>query len=123
MPSGLVIQDCRIKASQGLDITKTQSYLGRPWGNHSRVVIMESFIDTLIDPKGWMDWNGAMAKKTTYYAEIGNTGPGSSTVNRVKSGMQPINWTVASQFTAGRFIGAGSWIRGIPYDAGFINKH
>lgn len=126
MPAGLILQNCRIKASKGLDIVKTQSYLGRPWKYLSRVVVMESFIDTVINSTGWMEWKGDFALNTLYYAEYGNTGPRSSTANRVKwRGFHVIGWKQALQFTPGRFIGANSWVprRQIPYVSGLIKRN
>ncbi|KAG5594847.1 hypothetical protein H5410_036079 [Solanum commersonii] len=52
VPTGIVLQNCTIKAI-GDNIT---TYLGRPWGIFSRTVIMESYIGNLIDPRGWVEW-------------------------------------------------------------------
>ncbi|KAK4731237.1 hypothetical protein R3W88_024225 [Solanum pinnatisectum] len=32
--------------------------LGRPWGNFSRTIIMQSYIDMLINPRGWIEFEG-----------------------------------------------------------------
>jgi pectinesterase len=33
-----------------------QVYLGRPWGDYSRVVFSYTFMDKIVLPKGWKDW-------------------------------------------------------------------
>ncbi|GMP81530.1 hypothetical protein CsSME_00036208 [Camellia sinensis var. sinensis] len=55
---------------------------GRPWGNFSRTIIMQSYLDDIIDPKGWLEWNGR-SPDTVYYAEYKNEGPGANTGGRV----------------------------------------
>ncbi|TMX04320.1 hypothetical protein EJD97_009922 [Solanum chilense] len=55
--TGIVLQNCTIKASQNLEkMDNVITYLGRPWGIFSRTVVMESFIDHLISPRGWIEW-------------------------------------------------------------------
>ncbi|CAJ1969325.1 unnamed protein product [Sphenostylis stenocarpa] len=63
---------------------KIRSYLGRPWKEFSRTIVMESEIGDFIHPDGWTAWNGDFALKTLYYAEYGNTGPGATTNMRCK---------------------------------------
>lgn len=31
-------------------------YLGRAWGDYSRVIFSYTFLDKLINPQGWSDW-------------------------------------------------------------------
>lgn len=31
-------------------------YLGRAWGDYSRVVFSYSFLDKIVLPQGWSDW-------------------------------------------------------------------
>ncbi|KAF2586927.1 hypothetical protein F2Q70_00034944 [Brassica cretica] len=53
--SAFTLQRCNITASADLAPIKStvKTYLGRPWGVMSTVVVMESFIDDHIDPAGW----------------------------------------------------------------------
>ncbi|XP_062005965.1 pectinesterase/pectinesterase inhibitor PPE8B-like [Rosa rugosa] len=55
--SAIVIDNCIITASTELRNSKfpVKVYLGRPWSNYSSIVVMQSFLDTFIDPKGWLD--------------------------------------------------------------------
>ncbi|KAJ1402376.1 Pectinesterase, catalytic [Sesbania bispinosa] len=74
-----------IKAAADLapNVGTVQTYLGRPWKQYSRTVVMQSFMDSFINPAGWHEWSGDFALSTLYYAEYANTGPGSDTSNRV----------------------------------------
>ncbi|CAN1149343.1 Probable pectinesterase/pectinesterase inhibitor 25 [Linum perenne] len=36
------------------------NYLWRPWKMYSRTVVMESYIGDLIQPVGWLEWNGRL---------------------------------------------------------------
>lgn len=101
--TGTSIQNCTVKAAESLGSTKT--YLGRPWKQYLTVVYMQSFMDSLIDPAGWREWSGTFALSTLYYAEYSNTGPGSSTFNRVTwTGYHVINATDAANFTICTFV-------------------
>ncbi|CAL5331413.1 unnamed protein product [Camellia sinensis] len=112
--TGISIHNCKVTAAP--DLVPVQStvntYLGRPWQMYSRTVFMNTFLDSLINPTGWMPWNGNFALSTLYYGEYMNTGPGSSTAGRVKwPGYHVItSATVASQFTVGSFISGNSWL-------------
>jgi hypothetical protein len=124
MKSGLVIQNCRLVPDQKLfpDRFKIPSYLGRPWKEFSRLVIMESTIADFIKPEGYMPWNGDFGIKTLYYAEYNNRGPGAGTSKRVNwPGFHVITRKDAEQFTAGPFIDGATWLKftGTPHILGF----
>ncbi|KAG0478536.1 hypothetical protein HPP92_013255 [Vanilla planifolia] len=83
--TGTSIQGSNFLAAADLaaDSGGTQTFLGRPWKMYSRTVVMQSFLDGLINPAGWLPWDGDFALATLYYAEYNNTGPGSGTGDRV----------------------------------------
>ncbi|KAI6694683.1 hypothetical protein NL676_022393 [Syzygium grande] len=84
--TGIYFRNCTIRAADDLASSNysVETYLGRPWKDYSRTVYMHTFMDSLIHPAGWHDWNGTdFALSTLYYAEHNNTGPGSDTMNRV----------------------------------------
>ncbi|XAR51122.1 Pectinesterase [Bertholletia excelsa] len=111
--TGIVLQNCRILADDTLEPekTKVRSYLGRPWKEFSRTVVMETDIGDLINPEGWMPWNGDFALKTLYYAEFNNKGAGSPTSGRVKwPGFKVINKEEAEKFTIEPFIQGNTWL-------------
>ncbi|KAL8235245.1 hypothetical protein R6Q59_021345 [Mikania micrantha] len=122
--TGIVIQKSRIGATSDLRPVQGSfpTYLGRPWREYSRTVVMQSVISDVINPAGWFPWSGNFALDTLYYGEYQNTGAGASTANRVTwRGYRVItSATVAQGFTAGNFIGGGSWLRatGFPFSLG-----
>ncbi|KAF5743133.1 pectinesterase family protein [Tripterygium wilfordii] len=110
--TGIVLQNCKIQADNALVPAKTtiKSYLGRPWKEYSRTIIMESTIDDLIHPDGFLPWEGDFALKTLYYAEFNNKGPGAKTTARVKwPGYKVINRQEALEYTVGPFL-QGDWV-------------
>ncbi|GLT71249.1 hypothetical protein SLA2020_432830 [Shorea laevis] len=119
--TGISILNCKVTAAADLIPVNSsfKTYLGRPWKEYSRTVFLKSYIDDLVDPAGWLEWDGTFALKTLYYGEYMNEGPGSNTSARVTwPGYRVItNSTEASQFTVGEFIQGSEWLNStsIPY--------
>jgi pectinesterase len=78
-PFGYVFLHCRLKAKEGV----TKVLLGRPWRDYARTVFINCEMGPHILPEGWSNWSGTARDKTAFYAEYGNTGPGSSPSGRV----------------------------------------
>ncbi|MFS7932720.1 putative pectinesterase [Helianthus anomalus] len=122
--TGISIHNCRITAAPNdpNSVPAVKTYLGRPWRQYSRTVVMKSNLDNLIDPAGWMSWGDDNALKTLYYGEYKNTGPGSSTSKRVDwKGYHVItSRTEATKFTVGKFIVGGYWlpVTNVPFTSG-----
>ncbi|KAL6004904.1 hypothetical protein ACLOJK_005462 [Asimina triloba] len=122
--TGISIHNSRVTAASDLKPVQSsfRSYLGRPWKQYSRTVYLKTYIDSLIVPAGWLEWSGNFALNTLYYGEYMNTGPGSSTSNRIKwNGYRVItSATEASRFSVGSFISGGSWLpaTGVPFISG-----
>ncbi|KAL3821571.1 hypothetical protein ACJIZ3_007476 [Penstemon smallii] len=127
--TGISIQDCEIRASEDLEPVKSSfpTYLGRPWKNYSRTVVMESEIGDIIDPAGWAEWSGDFALDTLYYGEYMNMGPGAGTSKRV-------NWTgfhvitdpkEAMNFTVKELIQGGEWLgsSGVAFTEGLLGNN
>ncbi|KAL3532754.1 hypothetical protein ACH5RR_006275 [Cinchona calisaya] len=112
--TGIVLHSCRILADDTLEPVKGQfkSYLGRPWKEYSRTIIMETEIGDFVHPDGYMPWMGDFALNTLYYAEYNNKGPGAQTTARVKwpgyKGL--IKRDEALKYTVGPFIQGESWL-------------
>nr|GMD13381.1 pectinesterase-like [Ipomoea batatas] len=124
---GTVLQNCDILPDPALKAAHppVKVYLGRPWKEFSRTIIMSSFIDGFIAPEGWSPWQGDFALNTLWYAEYKNRGPGANTARRVNwKGLQKnISPQTARQFTPRVFLlEADTWIRRghIPYFSGWI---
>lgn len=121
--TAFVLQNCRVMADKALVPVKEKirSYLGRPWKEFSRTIFMESDIEDIIHPDGWMPWEGEFALKTLYYAEYNNKGAGSKTTARVKwPGYKVIDKQEANKFTVENFL-PGSWLNatGVPVQKSF----
>ncbi|KAL1811381.1 hypothetical protein ACET3Z_021446 [Daucus carota] len=113
--TGIVIQKSRIGATSDLQPVQSSfpTYLGRPWKQYSRTVVMQSSITNVINPAGWFPWDGNFALDTLYYGEYQNTGAGAATSGRVTwKGFKVITSSTEAQgFTPGSFIAGGSWLK------------
>ncbi|KAK7285691.1 hypothetical protein RJT34_20469 [Clitoria ternatea] len=122
--TGIVIQKSRIGATAELEPVKKNfpTFLGRPWKEYSRTVIMQSTISDVIDPAGWHQWDGNFALNTLTYREYHNTGAGAPTSGRVKwKGFKVItSATEAQPFTPANFIAGSAWLpsTGFPFSLG-----
>lgn len=125
--SALVLQSCRIVPAPDYPVgDKTyKTFLGRPWKQASRTIIMDTEIDGFIDPAGWADWNTESDHLSScWYAEVDNHGPGSDLGGRVKAdGIKQITGNVAREFTPAKLL-ADYWIvgLGIPYTSGRMSQ-
>ncbi|KAL3570241.1 hypothetical protein D5086_027490 [Populus alba] len=122
--TGISIHNSRVMASSDLRpvLSSFKTYLGRPWKEYSRTVFLQTYLDSLVDPAGWLEWDGNFALNTLYYGEYRNSGPGASTRGRVKwRGYRVItSSTEASRFTVANFIAGRSWLpaTGVPFYPG-----
>lgn len=71
-PYGYVMNRCRFTGS----CPPHTVYLGRPWRDYARTVLIDCFIGGHIRPEGWHDWEKPHARSTVFYAEYGSFGPG-----------------------------------------------
>ncbi|GER49956.1 plant invertase/pectin methylesterase inhibitor [Striga asiatica] len=104
--TGFAVHNSRISGSGG-------SFLGRPWKQYARVVVMRTNIDASISGPGWVQWPGADAStyRTLYFAEYDNMGPGARLSGRVGwPGFRVIGSAEAEKFTVANFIGGNSWL-------------
>ncbi|KAL1191791.1 putative pectinesterase/pectinesterase inhibitor 43 [Cardamine amara subsp. amara] len=120
--TGIVIHNSRIigDASYRPVKAKNRAFLGRPWKEYSRTIIMNTLIDDVIDPEGWLKWNDTFALNTLYYGEYRNRGRGSNQARRVRwRGIRRILARDASQFAPGNFLRGNAWIprTRVPYNA------
>jgi len=76
---GYIFNKCRFTSNCPPDSV----FLGRPWRDFAKTVIINSYLDEHIHKDGWHDWQKPQAHETTFYAEYNNHGPGADTSNRV----------------------------------------
>lgn len=121
--TGFTLQFCNVSAGANLTI-QTPTYLGRPWKQYSRTVIMQTYLGSIIRPEGWLPWQGDFALDTLYYAEYMNSGPGAGLANRVKwTGYHALNDpNQVVNFTVGQFIEGNMWLpsTGVTFTAGLM---
>ncbi|KAL5569961.1 hypothetical protein UlMin_026536 [Ulmus minor] len=122
--TGISIHNSRVMAGSDLKLVigSFETYLGRPWKAYSRTVFVQTFLDILVEPAGWLEWDGSFALNTLFYGEYKNFGPGSSLSGRVKwRGYRVITSdSEASKFTVANFIAGRSWLptTGVPFTLG-----
>ncbi|KAK7325326.1 hypothetical protein VNO77_29488 [Canavalia gladiata] len=121
--TGFTFQRCKFTMSPQDSHRKSEVHatLGRPWRPYSTVAILQSYIDSMVDPKGWEPMPHQPTDKLTY-VEFGNIGPGSNTDARVDwPGVRLLQHPLqAAPFTASHLLDADSWIpsTGVPYHDG-----
>lgn len=76
---GFVFRNCRFTS----DCEPNSVYLGRPWRDYAKVVILESELGGHIKEEGWHDWNKEHTHDTVMYAEYNNYGPGANISKRI----------------------------------------
>ncbi|KAI4966905.1 hypothetical protein ZWY2020_035620 [Hordeum vulgare] len=87
------------------------TFLGRPWKEYSRVVVIESVIDGFVHAQGYMPWEGKNNLGTAFYGEYGNIGDGANiTAREEMKGFHVLNKEKSKTFTVERFLNGGEWI-------------
>lgn len=77
--SEFVITDSAVYSVNGsVGIT----YLGQPWGLYARAVFQNSWLDSVVNPKGWKTYKN-QSTDNVYFKEFNNTGAGAATDKRV----------------------------------------
>ncbi len=76
---GYVFSKCRFTSN----CPDKSVYLGRPWRNYAKTILLECELGAHIKEEGWHDWNKEDARNTVLYAEYKSFGPGSSSEKRV----------------------------------------
>ena len=76
---GYVFHNCRFT---GENVPDASFYLGRPWREHAKTVLLDCSMDAAICPEGWDDWGKKDFSHTGFYAEYGCLGPGSAAEQR-----------------------------------------
>ncbi|GAB2267524.1 hypothetical protein Dimus_002504 [Dionaea muscipula] len=126
--TGFCIQFCNISSADDQDqeysSTPAPMYLGRPWKQYSRTVIMQSYLGIAVMPQGWLEWNGNndSTLETLFYGEYMNSGPGAALGSRVQwPGYHVFNDSAqVTNFTVAQFLRGNLWLpqTGVTYTSG-----
>ncbi|XP_047977357.1 putative pectinesterase/pectinesterase inhibitor 22 [Salvia hispanica] len=116
--TGFTIQDSYVYATR-------PTYLGRPWKQYSRTVYINTYMSSMVQPRGWLEWYGDFALGTLWYGEYRNYGPGAALSGRVRwPGYHIIrDAATAGFFTVGRFLDGMAWLpaTGVKFSVGLSN--
>lgn len=121
--TGLVFQDCSVVGSPdyvalfNANRNAHQAFLGRPWKTFSRTIFIRTYIDQIIDPTGWLQWNGNFALSTLFDAEFGSYGPGAKSLKGRVQWSSQLSTPQAQAFSVNNFIQGQTWLpqTGIPF--------
>ncbi|TVU23396.1 hypothetical protein EJB05_25759, partial [Eragrostis curvula] len=109
--SGFSFKNCSVRGVKG-----GQIYLGRAWGDSSRVVYAFTEMGEEVVPVGWDKWNIAKPESTgVYYGEFKCTGPGADAKKK-----QRVGWALdlteeqAKPFIGTHYVFGDSWIQPPP---------
>ena len=72
---GYVFSHCRFL---GEGVKEGSVYLGRPWRDYAKTVLLHCELGPHIRPEGWHDWDKPAFHGAGLYAEYGCTGPGAA---------------------------------------------
>ncbi|RWW06035.1 hypothetical protein BHE74_00006448 [Ensete ventricosum] len=123
--SAIILHNCTISADPAYFPArkKLPTFLGRPWKEFSRTFVLQSQLDDLIDPKGWLPWSGDFGLASCFYTELDNRGPGAAMSQRVNwKGVKSIDYAHAQKFTVEHFIQGNAWLpkTGVPFIPGLL---
>ncbi|XP_038902622.1 putative pectinesterase 11 [Benincasa hispida] len=89
------------------------TFLGRPWGDCSKVVFGYTYMSNVVEPQGWNDWGDQSKQRTVLYGEYKCYGPGANRAKRVAWSRSLSTDEAAKLFTKD-IIGGRAWLRPAP---------
>lgn len=92
-PYGYVFHKCRFTGT----CPKESVYLGRPWRNFAKTVLIDCELGSHIRKEGFHDWNKKDAHDTVFYAEYRSTGEGAAPGSRA-SFVRQLSASAAGQY-------------------------
>ncbi|XP_045791215.1 probable pectinesterase 53 [Trifolium pratense] len=108
--SSLTTDDSGFSILNSKVIGSGQVYLGRPWGDYSRVIFSYTYMDNLVLPQGWVDtMDDGDHHLSVFYAEYKCTGPGSNFAGRLPW-IQRLSDKDAQEFIGVHFIYGETWL-------------
>ena len=103
---GYVFMNCRLIHDDNTD----KVYLGRPWRPYAKTVFIKCELGDHILKEGWHDWNKEYARKTAFYAEYCNSGPGAASAKGRVVWSRQLKDRNAAEYTPQNVLKAGKEI-------------
>ncbi|KAL9444655.1 hypothetical protein AB3S75_017777 [Citrus x aurantiifolia] len=85
-------------------------YLGRAWGNYSRIIYSYSYLEDIIYPTGWSDWNMPYRDRTVVFGEYQCSGKGADRSHR-PPWLKSLSYEEVQPFLNVTFIDGKEWLR------------
>ncbi|EYU27427.1 hypothetical protein ABFS82_13G159400 [Erythranthe guttata] len=85
-------------------------YLGRAWGEYSRIVYSQSDFNIRVKPRGWDDWRKPSRRKTVMFGEYKCRGRGANRRRRARWS-KSLSYSEARPFLDKNFINGDQWLR------------
>lgn len=114
--TGFVFENCSIDGTEEYmaefygNPKMHKAYLGRPWKAYSRTIFMRSYMGPVIQPDGWLPWDGTFALDTLYYGEFENFGPGAGNVSARVPWSSEIPPGAVGMYSIQNFIEGDLWL-------------
>lgn len=106
---GYVFRNCRFTGNS----SRESVYLGRPWRDYARTVLIDCYLGPHICREGWHDWDKKNARSTLFYGEYASYGPGAGgqeAADRYAAGQDAADQDAADQGTRGRGTSRPDWV-------------
>lgn len=102
---GYVFHNCRLTS----DAPEHSVYLGRPWRDYAKTVLLNCWLGAHIKPEGWHHWKPER-EATVQYAEYGSTGPGAAGSDARVNWSRILTEQEAEQYEISRVLaGSDGW--------------
>lgn len=114
--TGFVFENCSIGGTEEYmadfygNPKMHRAYLGRPWKLYSRTIFMRSYMGPVIQPEGWLPWDGTFALDTLYYGEFENYGAGAGNVSVRVPWSNEIPTLSVGMYSIQNFIEGDLWL-------------
>eukprot|EP00253_Pinus_taeda_P008730 PITA_08730 len=102
--SGFVFLHCKL-TGKGL------MYLGRAWGPYSTALYAYTYMDDIIFPQGWDNWNDSSRENTVYVGQFQCHGPGAAEGERVPWSHVFTDKKQIAQYLSISYIDGDKWIK------------
>ncbi|KAH6557573.1 hypothetical protein KP509_1Z106800 [Ceratopteris richardii] len=86
------------------------AYLGRAWGEYSRVIFSYTYMANVVKPVGWYNWGDSSRENKVFYGQYKCSGPGADESKRV-GWSKELTDAQAAPFQTVSFIDGSSWLQ------------